>query len=205
MPERVLDPIPPIEDPYPDFPITLAGVEYERALALVRLKDAAAMISGGREDADYLVGADYSIRWTATDGRTGRVTVPRGMPTDLTSVPRPFRWFVGRVGPWLEAAIVHDWLCVAWGFVADAGWTEDRRRFADEVMLKAMEAAKVNMVMRWAIYGAVRLWARFASKEAPKLSFIDFDKMEYRRQFPDGVRLPGYDGTRAVTEDGGIA
>ncbi|MCY4463595.1 MAG: DUF1353 domain-containing protein [Albidovulum sp.] len=66
--------------------------------------------------------------------------VKRGFPTDLTSVPRPFRPFVGRVGPHLEASIIHDYLYVAWQ-IGGLPPTDDMRRFSDEVMLAAMPAS----------------------------------------------------------------
>ena len=204
MAERVEDPVPPVGDPYPAGPAEVREVVYDNALVLVRLRDAAKMIEGGREDADYLVGADYTIRWRGSDGQGGTVTVPRGMPTDLTSVPRPFRWLIGRVGPWLEAAIVHDWLCVAWWWV-DGRPSRDRRRFADDVMLAAMAAAEVNPVVRTLIWWAVRLAGHFHYDRRPMLTFIDFDAAEYRAQLPPGVRLPGYDATGAATDGGGVA
>ena len=98
--------------PYPVAGTKIAGIRYESALVLLRLKDAVSMRSG--EDADYLTGSPYIFAWQAEDGAWTEVTVPAGMITDLTSVPWLFRFLVGRVGPWLEAAVLHDYLYLAW-------------------------------------------------------------------------------------------
>lgn len=56
-------------------------------------------------------------------------------------MPRLLRWYVGRVGPHLEAAILHDYLYVAWQFKKNDPPRErmlQMRRFADDLMLAAM-------------------------------------------------------------------
>ena len=64
------------------------------------------------DDANYVVGEEYSASVTVTgpgapsDGRL-KIAVPKGMLTDLCSVPRLARWLVSRVGPHLEASILH--------------------------------------------------------------------------------------------------
>ena len=81
-------------------------------------------------------------------------------------MPRPGRWAVSRVGPHLEASIVHDWLYVAWQFEGREG-TARMRRFADDVFLAAMKEAEVGWFQRHLIYGAVRLggWIPFRRKD----------------------------------------
>lgn len=66
------------------------------------------------------------------------ITVSKGMLTDLASVPRCFRWYAGRVGPHLEAAIVHDFLYVAWQDLKEMCPKPGMRFFADRIMLAAM-------------------------------------------------------------------
>ena len=148
-PSNPLNPYPPEETP-------IKGFRYETALVLVRLKDAPRMRGG--EDADYLTGRPYTVSWHSGDENWRQIVVPEGFITDLTSVPRLLRWIASRVGPWLEAAIVHDYLYVAWQDVEGKTPTRADRRFADDIMLAAMREAKVTRVMAWAIHKAVSLF-----------------------------------------------
>ncbi|MEM6944954.1 MAG: DUF1353 domain-containing protein, partial [Pseudomonadota bacterium] len=128
----------------------------------------------GAEDSDretqYVVAEDYTVSFLV-DERLPRwqITVPKGMLTDLTSVPRVGRWFVGRVGPHLEAAIVHDFLFIAW---QDPEGREPKVRdfeFANEVMRVAMKQAKVHIFKRRVIITAVSSfvgWSIFRERDA---------------------------------------
>ena len=82
------------------------------------------------------------------------------MYTDFASVPRFARLFVNNIGPWLEASVVHDYLCIAWRWLDGQGSAE-RRKFSDDIMLAAMEAAGVGF-RRHIIYAAIRAYGRFA-------------------------------------------
>lgn len=150
--QRFDHPAQPI-DPYPAPGTPITGLRYESALVLARLRDAPKMRNG--EDADYLTYRPYTVSWTSGDGEWRQIVVPDGFITDLTSVPRLLRWVAGRVGPWLEAAIVHDYLYVAWQDVPGKLPTREDRRFADDIMLAAMKEAEVRPWMAWAIHKAV--------------------------------------------------
>ena len=83
------------------------------------------------------------------------ITVPRGMHTDLASVPESLWSIVGPIGPHLEASVVHDYLYMAWtDFHPKA--REDDWLFADEVFLAGMKASKAPK--RNIIYSAVRMF-----------------------------------------------
>ena len=124
---------------------------------LVLVRDIAAVKSRTRADAAYRLGEDYRAS-IEVDGKRLMISAPAGMATDLSSVPR-LAWTltgIGRVGPHLEASIVHDWLYIAWqheGLSAAA----DMRRFADAVFLVGMAAAKVPWLRRTLIYRSVRI------------------------------------------------
>ena len=105
----------------------------------------------------YIVAKDYTISFVLGEERYS-ITVPRGMLTDLASVPQIFRFIAGRVGPHLEACVVHDYLYVAWK-INDISPTDDMRRFADQLMLEAMYAAGMNCKARL-IYWATRCFGR---------------------------------------------
>ncbi len=119
---------------------------------------------GGKEDADYIVGADYKVEFLLDEEPTS-ITVPKGMLTDLASVPSVARSIVGRVGPHLEASIVHDFLYIAWQDLADHGARKADRRFADELFRVAMEEAKVCCLKKLLILLAVKLIGWFVYKK----------------------------------------
>ena len=150
---------------YPSEPIEILAFRYQCALHLTR--EIAAVRGRQGEDADYVVATDYISIVTVKprdngDNITIPICVPKGFLTDLSSVPRWGRWAVSRVGPHLEASIVHDWLYVAWQDEDDTEATEERRRFADDVFRQAMKEAKVGDFWTWLIYRAVRLGGKKA-------------------------------------------
>ncbi len=160
--------VPPIVDPYPADYNGEAIEEFEYLTPLVLRREVDAVkIRGGRDDADYIVGADYEVRFRiAGEAARRTITVPRGMLTDLSSVPRFAQGIVARVGPHLEASIVHDFLYIAWqdlpaGAARKADWN-----FADEVMRVAMIAAEVDLDQIVLIHASVRAFGWPAYKRA---------------------------------------
>lgn len=128
--------------PYPESWKDISDFRYLTPLRLFRGIEK--VRRPGQRDALYILAADYRVN-LKVDGQTKELVVPKGMVTDLVSVPAILRPFAGRVGVHLEAAIVHDWLFVAWQD-ADGGSGQKRRRdfeFANCVMLAALKAANV--------------------------------------------------------------
>jgi hypothetical protein len=167
--------VPDIVNPYPANydGEDIEDFEYLSPLVLRREVDAVKM-RGGKDDADYIVAADYKVRFRI-QGETAKrtITVPRGMLTDLASVPRFAQSIVARVGPHLEASIVHDFLYVAWqdltgGTARKADWN-----FADELFRVAMKAAAVDLDQIVAIHGAVRFfgWPIYRKPNPPPRYF----------------------------------
>ncbi len=146
---------PEFENPYPDKGWTQKSkFEYATPLHLYRKIEAVQIREG--EDADYIVWRDYTVRFKLDNEDEPReITVPRGMLTDLASVPRVARSVVGRVGPHLEASIVHDFLYIAWQDLEGRGPRDEDREFADELMRVALEEAGVSGWQRFLIYRAV--------------------------------------------------
>jgi len=92
------------------------------------------------------------------------IKAPRGLYTDLASVPKLLWPIVGPIGPHLEAAIVHDYLYMAWTDFRPKAEKRDWD-FADEVFYAGMKASKVYK--RKIIYLAVHSpigWAVFRKK-----------------------------------------
>ena len=127
---RIVEPT----DPYPpsgDFRIV--GYRYVDHLSLVRYN---ARPSGSETASDWQLAEHYAVEididYRGEDGQRveecWRIKAPRGLYTDLSSVPAFGRWIVSKVGPHLEASIIHDYLYMK--------WTDDRldnRRFSDWV------------------------------------------------------------------------
>ena len=131
----------------------LTGFWFKTDLCLARLKERDPRF--GPEE-QYLVANKY-VACVELDGSTVfAICVPRGTVTDLASVPRALRWYVGRVGRHLEASIIHDWLYVAWQRCKLAP-TDDMRLFSDKVMLAAMLASGMGC-KAYVIYWAIRVF-----------------------------------------------
>jgi len=79
------------------------------------------------------------------------IAVPVGFETDLASVPRALWRLFPPCGPYLEAAVVHDYLY-------SLGGTESDREQADAIFLEAMEALGVGPMSRRLIWAAVRVF-----------------------------------------------
>ncbi len=143
-----------LDPPYPDVRVwqSITGFRYESHLKLMRLRDGLENID---REAQYIVAEDYKVSFKL-DGERRCITVQRGTLTDLASVPRMFRILVGRVGPHLEASIIHDYQYMVWQRM-DLSPNERMRRFADELMLVAMNAASMGCKARL-IYWAVRMF-----------------------------------------------
>lgn len=150
---------PHLENPYPASSWEkVEGFTYLSNLLLIRM--ASRDVLGIPREAQYIVGENYSVS-VRLDGETVFLTVPAGMLTDLASVPRIARSIVGRVGPHLEAAVVHDFLYRVWRDLPDVKPTKDMQRFADSVMLAGMHAA--GMESRAAIiYRSLRWFGKKA-------------------------------------------
>jgi hypothetical protein len=168
-------------EPYePDFtnPYTdekwkeITEFKYDTPLRLYRAIETVQQRDG--DDADYLVAEPYSVRIRLDDRPYMRITVPKGLVTDLASVPRFAQSVVGRVGPHLEASIVHDFMYVAWQCkcMAGRGAKDKDRRFADEVFLAGMKEAGMEWVDRQSIYEVVRLAGDVVYKAGDAVRFV---------------------------------
>jgi hypothetical protein len=92
------------------------------------------------------------------------ITVPKGCVTDLASIPRWAWVLLPPDGPWVKAAIVHDYLYATGG---TGKWKKHptsihpprtyERAEADEILREAMENRRVGWFKRTIIYLAVRI------------------------------------------------
>ncbi len=169
---------PEFENPYPDTGWTqISEFEYATPLHLYRAIEAVQRREG--EDADYIVSRDYTIRFKLdNEDEHRKITVPRGMLTDLSSVPSVARSVIGRVGPHLEASIVHDFLYIAWQDVDGRGPRDEDREFADKLMRVAMEEAGVRGWKRFLIYNVVRSFGSGGYRREDELRYVKIPSEE---------------------------
>ncbi len=159
-------------NPYPDGWKALSDFEFRSALSLIRPLNTVQERLG--EDGDYILQHDL-LTVVDIDGERRSIQVPRGLITDLTSVPPLGRILVSRVGPWLEAALLHDYLYIAWQDVPNRGAREVDRRFADDLFLLAMEHSEVARWRRTLIYWSVRLFGGGAYRRRKSERYADLD------------------------------
>lgn len=130
----------------------------------------------GDREAMYVIMKDYRVQ-VDINGQRHYIIVPAGMTTDLVSIPRRFRSIIGRVGPHLEACIVHDWLYIAWQLQdrmpRKADW-----KFANRVLYAGLKAANVPLVTRVGIKLAMEVpflsWGVFKGRDSNL--FVDLDE-----------------------------
>ena len=131
---------------------------YTTPLILRRNVDALINRPDPNKDAYYVVHKAYTVTYRL-DNRNHSLTVPAGFLTDLMSAPRWAALFnIRRVGPYLEAAIVHDYLYIAWRYLKDQRNRKARKKdwhFSNKLMLSAMEEANVKGSRRQKIFKAV--------------------------------------------------
>ena len=77
------------------------------------------------------------------------IRVPKGFVSDFASIPRPFRFFIPKLGLYNKAAVLHDHAYQRWVL---------SRRQADLLFLDAMTDLKVKKWKRNAMYKFVRLF-----------------------------------------------
>ena len=84
------------------------------------------------------------------DGIITALTVPEGTATDFASIPKIMpRFLLDKLGPHVEAAVVHDYLCVKRLYTP---------RIAADIFLAGLEAAGVPWLTRHAMHKAVVLF-----------------------------------------------
>ncbi len=96
-----------------------------------------------------------------------RIVSPEKLPaTDLTSVPAPLRWFVGRYGVHTPAALIHDWLIPQPSTPPVPDMTDE---YADRYFRFMLEDLGVRLIRRWLMWAAVATRTRWARGWLQKL------------------------------------
>ena len=111
-------------------------------------------------------GASMTVHPKEGEAYTLTVTAPRGLYTDLSSVPRPLWIFVGPIGPHTEISILHDYLYMAWTDYRDTPSRQDWG-FADKMFLTGLKVSGVGWLQRSLMYLSVHScigWSVFRTK-----------------------------------------
>lgn len=156
----------PGPDPFPSGEVRrISGFEYLDELKFVRH---ARVHVRKTPESLWQLSADFRARMTLhlKSGAPRNVTIraPRGLYTDLSSVPKLLWSFVGPIGPHLEASIIHDYLYMAWTDFRNSARKQDWD-FADRVFLAGLRESKVPK--RNLIYSLVHSdigWSVFRKK-----------------------------------------
>ncbi|MEO0679296.1 MAG: DUF1353 domain-containing protein [Pseudomonadota bacterium] len=170
---------------YP-FPETFHAIEdFEYVSRLVLAREPEALKSRNVSRVSYIVAEPLEVRFKVAQrdgsGAPQTLTVPAGMLTDLTSVPWFGRAAVGKVGPHLEAAVVHDYLFIAWQLLGRKASRQDFD-FANAVMFAAMNKADVKRWRQWLIRQALTRfdiawgWYQEAEPGGPDQLFVRLDR-----------------------------
>jgi len=169
-----------VSNPYPDSTAAIVDFRFDTGLFLMRPKYAVRRYEMS-EDADYVLARDFTVSYRLEGEDAFRsITVPAGMLTDLASVPRLFRGFVGRVGPHLEAAIVHDYLYLAWQLIEGHGAREADRNFADRLMLAGMKESGVHWFHLNGIFKSISLAGAQLYRSENVEPFVDMSAPEFQ-------------------------
>jgi hypothetical protein len=119
----------------------ITNFEYVEDLHLVRR-----IVGDGKL---FEVAKPYTVKFTSDAQQAISYTVRQGLKTDLASIPAIVpKWVAQKVDSHIEAAVVHDQMCVD-----RLHWSS---KVAAEIFRAAMAEAKVGFVKRWLMYGAVR-------------------------------------------------
>lgn len=86
------------------------------------------------------------------------VTVPKGFLTDGASIPRIFWFLFPPFGRYMDAAIVHDYLCEHCIIERMGETVKITRAEADDIFLTIMSYHKVWLPSKIILYSCVRLW-----------------------------------------------
>ena len=125
-----------------ELPLIKGGLQVKQAV------NPATVTRFGGDDMWFLLRDPIGWRPNPGDERQyAPVDVPAGFVTDLTSIPWYLWSWLPNNGPYMHAAIVHDWLY----------WDQSRsREEADAILQIDMADLRVGYVTRQIIYWAVR-------------------------------------------------
>lgn len=129
-------------------------------LTLFEDSDGEPILKAGRCQWMLITPLRYDV---GAEGSGETITVPAGATTDLASIPRLAWSLFPPDGPWLKAAVLHDFLyasrgsCVLGAFHGRRRERPYSRAEADDILREAMQVLGVGALQRGVIWSAVRL------------------------------------------------
>lgn len=106
----------------------------------------------------FALAEDFSKEITF-NGELITVVVPKGMRTDLASIPRPLWNLIAPFGRYEEAAVLHDFLYQHGGLLFGLPKKLNRKE-ADALFKQVMLADDVNKRKAWLMWASVRIFGR---------------------------------------------
>lgn len=85
------------------------------------------------------------------------ITIPAGFRFDGASVPRALWWAVPPTGPYLAAAMLHDWCYEFESWISNMPRADADGLFRRVMGHELLPGVVVPEWLRWAMYGGVRL------------------------------------------------
>lgn len=94
-----------------------------------------------------------------------KVVVPKGFVTDFATT-KFMKWILPPMGTYGKACVVHDYLCDFKTITKKDGTTRTcTRKEGDLIFLEAMGVSGVNPILKYAMFGVVRIYAILANKK----------------------------------------
>ena len=154
---------PEIDNPYPDEWREITGFRIDTPTKVMRPKPPDPSLNRPYR-AQYYTTCDYVVS-CHIDGEWRTIRAPSGMLTDLATIPFPVSLFVRRKGKHLPAALIHDYLSIAWQDVviegAPRGARERDFHFSNQVLREALLALDYpRWLVRIVVWAAGGGWAR---------------------------------------------
>ena len=145
----------------------ITAVKYCDPLILVRCKPRGKNWDGKK----FIVGRAYEVKYKWTDNSGVNqgyhsIVVPCGLVTDLASIPRIARSVVSKVGPHVEASVVHDYLYGVQKEYGPATVNAHDRKFTEELFNRLMKQAGVSSFQRNLLYRACKWFGKWSFKDA---------------------------------------
>jgi len=113
----------------------------------------------------YQITKEFTYHIGSLENSIGKVTVPEGFVTDLTSIPWPLSLLLPVDGPYAQAAVLHDYMYVVIAQNTLMNKISDNDKYkvlsrivADAIFYESLKVLKINPILSRLFYWAVRLF-----------------------------------------------
>ena len=102
----------------------------------------------------YRVTEEFTYAVGSLETPITTIRVPVGFETDLATIPWPINLFFKPDGPWVKAAVVHDYLYS----LNNTEWFQVSRVVRDSIFYEGMLVLKVNKAVAFLFHAMVRIF-----------------------------------------------